>query len=115
MCCFQFHCSPSRNELMSHKYYPPRTSLCTSKLRHVVTLAVVAFSAMHANQSAAQPPVIELTQVGSPIWRPTGFQVFSAPDNDTTRALLRGPNDPPPDATTYTTPHAPPYDNELST
>jgi hypothetical protein len=78
-------------------------------------VAVIASAALNAGQSAAQPPAVTLTQVGSPIWRPADIQVFSAPDNETTRVALRGPNDPPPTATTYTTPHGPPYDSELST
>jgi hypothetical protein len=70
---------------------------------------------LHPGQSAAQAPTISLTQIGSPIWRPADIQVFSAPDDQTTNAFLRGPNDPPREATTYTTPHGPPYDSELST
>ena len=64
---------------MSYKNYWPRTSLCTSKLHHVVILAVAAFTAVQPGQLAAQPPAVTLTQVGSPIWRPVDFQQFSAP------------------------------------
>src|SRR5262245_42636605 len=116
MCCFQFHCFPSRNELMSHKNYPPRALLRTSKLRLVVTLTVIALAAVQLDKSAAQSPTISLTQIGSPIWRPTDFQIFSAPgytdeDDERTRAAIR-PLDPP--SGPYTTPHGPPYDSELS-
>jgi hypothetical protein len=71
-----------------------------------------------ADQSAAQSPVT-LTQIGSPIWRPVDFQTFIAPiepqaAGDATTAKLL-PLDPLFGATTYTTPHQPPYDTELST
>jgi hypothetical protein len=61
---------------------------------------------------------ITLTKIGSPIWRPTDFQMFTAPTApfpdaflDTLDALLplEGPG-----AATYT-PHQAPYDTELST
>ena len=100
---------------MRHISSAARSVFCSLKMHHVVILAVAAFTAVQPAQSAAQAPTISLTQIGSPIWRPVDFQIFSAPDDQTTRALLRGPNDPPADATTYTTPHGPPYDSELST
>jgi hypothetical protein len=68
--------------------------------------------------SLANPPAIGLTQVGSPIWRPGDFQLFTAPADpfpdaffDTIDALLplEGPGAP------VYTPHAGPYDTELST
>ncbi|MEX2171475.1 MAG: hypothetical protein WD851_19305 [Pirellulales bacterium] len=68
--------------------------------------------------SLANAPAIGLTQVGSPIWRPGDFQLFTAPAApfpdaffDTLDALLplEGPG-----AAVYT-PHAGPYDTELST
>lgn len=73
-----------------------------------------------APPSSAQTliPGVSLTQVGSPIWMPTDFQLFTAPADpfpaaffDTLDALLplEGPGVP-----AYT-PHAGPYDQELST
>jgi hypothetical protein len=100
---------------MWHLFSAARSAFCSLKMHHVVILVVAAFTAMQPEQSAAQAPTISLTKIGSPIWRPADIQVFSAPDDQTTTALLRGPNDPPRDATTYTTPHGPPYDSELST
>jgi hypothetical protein len=70
--------------------------------------------------SASMPAVIpgvSVTKVGSPIWKPTDFQLFTAPAEgdaffDTIDLLLplEGPGAPVP----YT-PHAGPYDQELST
>jgi hypothetical protein len=70
-------------------------------------------------QSArADAPIIGLTQVGSPIWKPVDFQLFTAPAApfpdaffDTLDLLLplEGPG-----VATYT-PHAGPYETELST
>ena len=68
--------------------------------------------------SLADAPAIGLTQVGSPTWRPADFQLFTAPAAPfpdaffaTLDALLplEGPG-----AAVYT-PHAGPYDTELST
>jgi hypothetical protein len=101
--------------MMAHKARIDRPLFCSLKKRHVLIVAIVASAALNAGQSAAQAPTISLTKVGSPIWRPADIQVFSAPDDLTTNAFLRGPNDPPREATTYTTPHGPPYDSELST
>ena len=102
---------------MWHLFSAARSVFCLLKLHHVVILAVAAFTAVQPGQSAAQPPAVTLTQIGSPIWRPTDFQVFSAPrDTDEvyerTKAALR-PLDPP--SGPYPTPHGPPYDRELST
>jgi hypothetical protein len=80
-------------------------------------LAIIAFAVAQANESSAQPPAVTLTQVGSPIWRVTDFQLFTAPaltDEQFFGTIdqllpLEGPG-----ATTYT-PHASPYDTELST
>jgi hypothetical protein len=64
-----------------------------------------------------QLPIV-LTKVGSPIWKPTDFQLFTAPAGPTQAAFngtldlllpLEGPGAP-----AYT-PHAGPYDQELST
>jgi hypothetical protein len=86
-------------------------------MHHVVILAVAAFTAVQPGQSSAQPPAVTLTQIGSPIWRPVDFQLFSAPvepDPEALSAVLRAlaPGD---GANPYTTPHGPPYDTELST
>jgi hypothetical protein len=99
--------------MMAHETRIDRTLFCSLKKRHVLIVAIVASAALNAAQSAAQAPTISLTKIGSPIWRLADFQLLSAPDDQTTRALLRGP-DPPADATTYTNPHGPPYDSELS-
>ncbi len=67
---------------------------------------------------SVQAADITLTKIGSPIWKPADFQMFSAPAApfpdaffDTLDALLplEGPG-----TTTYT-PHPGPYDTELST
>jgi hypothetical protein len=82
-------------------------------------VAVIASAAFNAGQSAAQPPAVTLTQIGSPIWRPADFQLFSVPvEPDTAvRPINRGlePLQPLGPDEPYTTPHAPPYDTELST
>jgi hypothetical protein len=84
----------------------------------VRAVAVIALATMPFEQSAAQAPPVTLTQVGSPIWRPVDFQLFSAPgysDEDFNRTLdALAPLDPR-GVTNYTTPHGPPYDAELST
>ncbi len=81
-------------------------------------LATVALVATIAAPATAQPPAIGLTQVGSPIWRPGDFQMFTAPASpfpdaffDTLDSLLplEGPG-----VAVYT-PHAGPYNTELST
>src|SRR5262245_3673731 len=104
---------------MWHVFSAARSVFCSLKMQHVVILAVATFTAVQPGQSAAQPPAVTLTQVGSPIWRPMDFQLFSAPVEPdasfrtTIRALEPlaplGPGEP------YTTPHGPPYDTELST
>jgi hypothetical protein len=69
------------------------------------------------NQSLAEPPDVRLTKIGAPIWMPVDFQLFSAPatpfaqEFGTVYSTLL-PYDAP-TATPYT-PHAPPYDTELS-
>jgi hypothetical protein len=105
--------------MMAHKSRIDRTLHCLLKRRHFLMVAVVASAALNAGLSSAQPPAVTLTQIGSPIWRPADFQLFSAPRETeaggaaTFRALEPlqplGPGEP------YTTPHGPPYDNELST
>jgi hypothetical protein len=96
--------------IMAHKSRIDRTLFCSLKKRHVLIVAVVASAALNAGQSAAQAPTMELTQVGSPIWRPVDFELFSAPaateeQQSATLAAIRGD--------TYTD-HPPPYDHELS-
>jgi hypothetical protein len=90
---------------------------CSLKTHHVAVLIVAAFTALRPGQLAAQPPEVTLTQIGSPLWRPTDFQLFTAPadtDEDYNSTIdmltpLHGPG-----GTAYT-PHAPPYDTEVST
>lgn len=83
-------------------------------------IALVGF-AIFSNAPApasAQAPSIGLTKVGSPIWRPADFQMFTAPAAPFPDAFLatldlllplEGPG-----VAAYT-PHAGPYDTELST
>jgi len=69
-------------------------------------------------QVASGHPAVTLTKVGSPTWKPTDFQLFTAPADPATAFThtidlllpLEGPGAPVP----YT-PHAGPYDQELST
>jgi hypothetical protein len=107
---------------MSHYFLTCRTEISLFRISKVVVLASLALAASAALPSIrleAEPPAVALTQIGSPIWRPVDFQLFTAPANPgevfqaTVDALL--PLEPPQDATTYSTPHAPPYDTELST
>jgi hypothetical protein len=110
---------PMKGLMMAHKSRIDRTLHCLLKRRHFLMVAVFASAALNAGQSAAQPPAVTLTQIGSPIWRPADFQLFSAPVEPdaafraTSRALEPlaplGPGEP------YTTPHGPPYETELST
>ncbi len=88
-----------------------KTPVCT-------LLAVFALLVALSGPALAAAPAIGLTQVGSPIWKPADFQLFTAPAApfpdafiDTLDAMLplEGPGIP-----TYT-PHAGPYDTELST
>jgi hypothetical protein len=103
--------------IMAHKSRIDRTLLFSLKKRHVLIVAVVASAMLHDGQLAAQAPTISLTKIGSPIWRPVDFQLFSAPvepDAAATTSAALQPLDPR-GVTTYTTPHGPPYDTELST
>jgi hypothetical protein len=86
-----------------------------SRLRTLLAVAIVI--AVQSDVATAQPG-ITLTKVGSPIWRPGNFQMFTAPaapfpdaffDTLDLMLPLEGPG-----VTTYT-PHQPPYDTELST
>jgi hypothetical protein len=102
---------------MSHNSRIFQALFCSLKTHSAVFLATIASTVAPATESTAQPPEVALTQVGSPIWRVTDFQLFSAPaltDEQFFGTIdkllpLEGPG-----ATTYT-PHAAPYDNELST
>lgn len=97
----------------SDSYTIPRSTLT----KFIWTLiAAVALVATLSAPAVAQPPTVGLTQVGSPIWRPVDFQVFTAPAapfpsayNATLDRLLplEGPG-------VAFTPHAGPYDTELS-
>jgi hypothetical protein len=83
----------------------------------IIVMSFVAVAGSLSGQLAAQLPAIGLTKIGSPIWKPVDFQLFSAP-GDTDAAFNAtldslSPRDPR-GVTTYTTPHAPPYDTELS-
>jgi hypothetical protein len=81
-----------------------------------MSMLIVAWMATSAGFLLAAP--ITVTKVGSPIWKPTDFQLFSAPAAPFPDAFLHtidlmlpleGPG-----AATYT-PHAGPYTSELST
>ncbi len=93
-------------------------TLRTPTYATLTLLATLALLILPPSQSFAQPPAIELTQVGSPIWRPTDFQLFTAPAAPFPDAFfgvldqllpLEGPG-----AEEYT-PHDGPYATELST
>jgi hypothetical protein len=90
----------------------------TTRARALALLATGGLVAALAAPAVAAAPVIGLTQVGSPIWRPGDFQLFTAPADPFPDAFfatldsllpLEGPGVP-----AYT-PHAGPYDTELST
>jgi hypothetical protein len=89
-----------------------------NRARSLAFVAIIAVLIAQADSLLANPPAIGLTQVGSPIWRPGDFQLFTAPAApfpdtflDTIDLLLpfEGPG-----AAVYT-PHDGPYDTELST
>jgi hypothetical protein len=90
----------------------------TTRAAVVALLAACCLTAAWAAPAAAAAPVIGLTQVGSPIWRPGDFQMFTAPADPFPGAFfatldsllpLEGPGVP------VYTPHAGPYATELST
>jgi hypothetical protein len=116
---FNSQLSHQGEEPMSSSMSKSRLLFCSWKTHRLWLLAIAALVATHAAQSLAQPPAVTLTQVGSPIWRPVDFQLFSAPgyEEEDFRSTVDAlePLHPPADATTYTTPHDPPYDAELST
>jgi hypothetical protein len=91
---------------------------CTLQARLGKLIAVVALLLVPSGTLLADAPVIGLTKVGTPIWKPGDFQLFSAPASPFPTAFnsvldkllpLEGPG-----AAVYT-PHAGPYDHELST
>jgi uncharacterized protein YjbI with pentapeptide repeats len=93
--------------------YPSTTPFSTA-CRFVPVLALLV---VPCSRSLANAPNIQQTKIGSPIWKPVDFQLFSAPATpfdqefgQVYNTLL--PYDFPL-APVYT-PHAPPYDTELS-
>lgn len=97
---------------MTRMNYNPQHAACRLLWYACAVLALATTAA----QAAA--PAIGLTQVGSPIWKPGDFQLFTAPADpfpdaffDTLDAMLplEGPG-----VATYT-PHPGPYNTELST
>jgi hypothetical protein len=103
---------------MTCKIPTDAVTLLTKKTPVCTLFAVFSLLVALSSASPAAPPEIGLTKVGSPIWRPGDFQLFTAPASpfpdaffDTLDLLLplEGPG-----ITTYT-PHAGPYDTELST
>jgi hypothetical protein len=113
-----FSCSKWRKDLMSRKQHPVVFHLLRPLRPLAVVSAVVTLMVINAGPADAQLPPIGLTQAGSPIWRPTDFQLFTAPADPFPDAFfgtidlllpLEGPG-----AAVYT-PHDPPYDAELST
>jgi hypothetical protein len=100
----------TRRKRMARRF---ATSLgSVGRLPLVISLLVAV-----GNRSLADPPSIQLARIGSPIWKPVDFQLFSAPATpfDQEYGQVYGtllPYDTPV-ATTYV-PHAPPYDAELS-
>lgn len=103
---------------MTRKSNSHTAVFCTLKTPVRALLAVLALLVALTGPSVAGDPAIGLTKVGAPIWKPADFQLFSAPTfphpaefNHVIDQLLplEGPG-----AAVYT-PHAPPYDMELST
>ena len=96
----------------------PRALVCATALGFACRqLPALALLILASDRASAAPPQIQLTKIGAPVWKPVDFQLFSAPASpfdqeygQVYNALL--PYDTP-TATTYT-PHASPYDNELS-
>ena len=103
---------------MTRKFHTYARALCTWQTTVCTLMSVVALLAVLSGPSLAVAPTIGLTKVGSPIWRPGDFQMFTAPADPFPAAFfatldsllpLEGPG-----VATYT-PHAGPYDTELST
>jgi hypothetical protein len=102
---------------MTPKHFPYANSFCIRQASIGALLAILVLASLTSAPVAADAPVIGLTKIGSPIWRPADFQLFTAPaapfPDGFTATLdqllpLEGPS-----AAVYT-PHQPPYDNELS-
>ena len=103
---------------MTRKCHTYVSALCTLLTPLCTLLAVVALLAALSGPALAAAPAIGLTKVGSPIWKPTDFQLFTAPaapfpdafiDTLDLMLPLEGPGIP------VYTPHAGPYETELST
>jgi uncharacterized protein YjbI with pentapeptide repeats len=92
-------------------------SMVRRSRRAYVLLPLFALLVIPSGQSLAALPLTQLTKVGTPIWKPVDFQLFSAPATpfDATFGQVYNtllPLDTPL-AGTYV-PHVPPYDAELS-
>ena len=103
---------------MSHRFRTYPAAFAALKKRWLTLLAAIVLVAVPTGPSLADTLSIGLTKIGSPIWKTGDFQLFTAPAApfpdaffDTLDSLLplEGPG-----VAVYT-PHAPPYDNELST
>jgi hypothetical protein len=80
-------------------------------------VSILAVLLVPVSRSFADAPDIQLTGIGAPTWKPVDFQLFSAPASVFARHFSQVyhtllPYDSQP-ADRYT-PHAPPYDAELS-
>ncbi len=103
---------------MTRKFHSYVGAFCTLRTPLCTLLTVCALLTVLSGPALAAAPAIGLTKVGSPIWKPGDFQLFTAPAApfpdaffDTLDLLLplEGPG-----VAVYT-PHAGPYDTELST
>ncbi len=63
---------------MTRKCHTYVSALCTLLTPLCTLLAVVALLAALSGPALAAAPAIGLTKVGSPIWKPTDFQLFTA-------------------------------------
>ncbi|MDZ4779483.1 MAG: PEP-CTERM sorting domain-containing protein [Planctomycetia bacterium] len=86
--------------------------------RKLALLTAMASQLLNPCPSLVQGAEIDLTQIGSPNWRPADFQLFTAPAAPFPDAFLNTLDQllplEGPGTTTYT-PHLGPYDTELST
>jgi hypothetical protein len=103
---------------MTLKFHNSAGASCTLQARLGKLIAVVALLLVPSSPSLADTLAIGLTKVGSPIWKPVDFQLFTAPaapfpdaflDTLDLMLPLEGPGIP------VYTPHAGPYETELST
>jgi hypothetical protein len=103
---------------MTRNLYTNVIASCKLQTSSCVLAMAFVLLASACGTSPVRAVGITLTKVGSPIWKPVDFQMFTAPAApfpdaffDTLDALLplEGPG-----TTTYT-PHPGPYDTELST